>query len=82
MNPLLYLFTLSLFTLHLSLFGASPPPPNIILILTDDLGYGDLSCYGSEFIDTPRIDQLASQGCGLQNIDPQQVSAHLHAPLC
>ncbi|MBT6378756.1 MAG: sulfatase [Opitutales bacterium] len=58
----LCILTLSLFTIHHSLFGGSPPPPNIILILTDDLGYEDLSCYGSKLIDTPRIDQLASQG--------------------
>ncbi len=37
-------------------------PPNILLILTDDLGWRDLSCYGSTFYETPNIDRLASQG--------------------
>jgi len=37
-------------------------PPNIIFILADDLGYGDLSCYGSTTIATPRIDRLAKEG--------------------
>ncbi len=37
-------------------------PPNIILIVADDLGYGDLSCYGSDIISTPNIDRLAAEG--------------------
>ena len=37
-------------------------PPNIIFILADDLGYGDLGCYGQKQILTPNIDRLASGG--------------------
>ncbi len=36
--------------------------PNIIILFADDLGYGDLSCYGAQDVDTPNIDQLASEG--------------------
>lgn len=36
--------------------------PNIIYILADDLGYGDLGCYGQQHFETPNIDRLASQG--------------------
>jgi arylsulfatase A len=42
--------------------GASPHSPNIIIILADDLGYGDLGCYGATKISTPNIDQLAAGG--------------------
>ncbi len=38
------------------------PPPNIIYILADDLGYGDLSCYGQKKFKTPNIDRLANEG--------------------
>ena len=37
-------------------------PPNIVLILADDLGYGDLSCYGQKKFSTPNIDMLATTG--------------------
>lgn len=37
-------------------------PPNIILINADDLGYGDLGCYGAKLVQTPNIDKLASEG--------------------
>jgi arylsulfatase A len=42
--------------------SAAAQPPNIILIIADDLGYGDLGCYGQRWIRTPRIDQLAADG--------------------
>jgi arylsulfatase A-like enzyme len=38
------------------------PAPNVILILADDLGWGDLGCYGQEKIRTPNIDRLAASG--------------------
>jgi arylsulfatase A-like enzyme len=44
-----------------SVFAATPPRPNIIVILTDDMGYSDLGCFGSE-IATPNLDALATQG--------------------
>ena len=43
----------------------SASPPNIIYILADDLGYGDLSCYGQTKFSTPNIDRLAAGGDAL-----------------
>jgi arylsulfatase A-like enzyme len=37
--------------------------PNILFILSDDVGYGDLGCYGAKLVKTPVLDKLASQGC-------------------
>jgi arylsulfatase A len=40
-------------------------PPNIIFIYADDLGYGDLGCYGAKAIRTPNIDRMAAEGLRL-----------------
>ena len=39
-----------------------PNRPNVIMILADDLGYGDLGCYGAKNVETPNVDRLANQG--------------------
>lgn len=49
--------------------------PNIIFIFSDDWGYGDLSCHGSDFVKTPNLDQLAKEG-----IDFQQFT--VNNPVC
>jgi len=41
---------------------AAEVPPNIVVFLADDLGYGDLHCYGNKVIQTPNLDAFASQG--------------------
>jgi len=48
--------------------------PNILLILADDMGWGDLRCHGNEKLDTPSLDKLQSQSVALE---------HFHAsPVC
>ena len=45
----------------------SAPPPNFVLILADDLGWGDLSSYGATDLHTPHIDALVSRGMKFTN---------------
>ena len=60
----------AIFALPALVFGAyactsgkgHPDRPNVVFILADDLGYGDLSCLGQEHFETPNIDRLAEQG--------------------
>ena len=61
-----------------SLRAVSPaevPKPNIVIILADDLGYGDVSCYGATKIKTPNIDRLAHEGMRFTD-------AHTAASVC
>jgi arylsulfatase A len=48
--------------LSLSAVAATPARPNLIILLCDDLGYGDLSCFAHPTIRTPHLDQLAREG--------------------
>lgn len=56
LRSLLFLFTLC------SLLSASAAQPNIVIIYADDLGYGDLGCYGHPTIRTPNLDRMAAEG--------------------
>ncbi|NQT02271.1 MAG: sulfatase-like hydrolase/transferase [Planctomycetes bacterium] len=55
--------------------GATAERPNIILIMADDLGYGDIGCYGSKKIRTPNIDALARGGLRFTDY-------HSNCPVC
>lgn len=55
--------------------AGSSPKPNIVLILVDDLGYGDLGCYGHPRNKTPHIDRLAEEGLKFTDF-------HANGPMC
>jgi arylsulfatase A-like enzyme len=55
-------FTTILVTAFAAGFGHAASPPNIIVIMADDLGYGDVSCNGATRLSTPYIDRLAADG--------------------
>jgi hypothetical protein len=60
--------------------SAQTKKPNVIIINADDLGYGDVSCYGATKIQTPNIDALAAQGIRLTNAHSSAfIGGHLHA---
>jgi len=50
-------------------------PPNILIIFTDDMGFADISCFGSEAIETPNIDKIQKSGVTLTNF-------YSSAPIC
>lgn len=62
MKSVLKHLTLALACLLPGLASAADRPPNIVIIITDDLGYGDTGCYGGTGAPTPQIDRLAAHG--------------------
>ncbi|HVR35548.1 MAG TPA: sulfatase-like hydrolase/transferase [Methylomirabilota bacterium] len=67
MNPVLRLLLASLVPVSLAALHAADTPrttsqPNLIWIMADDLGYGEVGSYGQRIIRTPRIDRMAAQG--------------------
>ena len=58
----IYCFALLTISILCSCEETKPSSPNIIFILADDLGYGDLSSFGQTHFYTPNIDKLAEQG--------------------
>lgn len=77
----------SLLLLFLLMLGCDQPlvassqPPNIILIFTDDQGYEDLGCFGSQKIKTPHLDRMAAQGLRLTSFYAQPVCGVSRAAL-
>ncbi len=61
-NRNLFLLTSGLAFPLLGAYAQKTPKPNIIYIMCDDMGYGDLGCYGQPYISTPNIDNMAKEG--------------------
>lgn len=72
--PLFGFLLVGLMTLHAQA-AATNPRPNIVIIFCDDLGYGDLGCFGHPTIRTPHLDRMASQG-------QKWTSFYCAAPVC
>ncbi|MCP5110652.1 MAG: arylsulfatase, partial [bacterium] len=61
-TPLVTALLLGCICVSFVVTAAAAERPNIVFILADDLGYGDLGCYGQKIIQTPRLDRMAAEG--------------------
>ena len=77
-----YLLAAALMGLGASIWAEEKTPMNVIFILCDDMGYGDLGCYGQSYIQTPNLDRMAQEGMQfMQHYAGCPVSAPRVAPL-
>ena len=58
--------------MSLTAAAVTAPKPNIVLIYADDVGYGDLGCYGATAVKTPNLDRLAADGLLLPGCMPPE----------
>ena len=77
---LLALVVIGLARTH-SFAQSDPRNPNVVLILADDLGYGDLTCYGADDIATPNIDRMATEGAKFSSFYVSPVCSPTRAAL-
>ncbi|MFL3659484.1 MAG: sulfatase-like hydrolase/transferase [Opitutales bacterium] len=68
-----YLFTLAFFIYFSTHFLRTQERPNILIIFTDEQGYGEVGCYGNENLYTPRFDQLAKETPRFTNFYAQPI---------
>lgn len=80
-NPLIHPMKIVLLFLSFLSLALRAEKPNVVIIYADDVGWGDLSCYGSEKIPTPNLDKLAAEGvrftdghCGAATCSPSRYS--------
>lgn len=79
-HKILTLITLSCFSV--TTIQAQKKSPNVILFLMDDMGYGDMSCYGALQYKTPNLDQMANEGIRFTNyLSPQAICSASRAGL-
>jgi len=62
MKTILLLFVSVVCSAGRSFSAAPAPKPNILLVFMDNVGYGDLGCYGNAAVKTPHMDRLAADG--------------------
>src|SRR5690242_10627800 len=68
-------YFLALLSLALPAVSSAADTPNVVIVFTDDQGYGDLGCYGAKDFETPNIDRLAKQGVRFTDF-------HVSQPVC